>query len=104
MPALAVALLAFAVQPAVAAAVPSFSITDVSANEGNSGTTNFTFTVTLADPPPGNFSIMVDYATTDGTATGAGGPSCSVGIDYLRQSGQLTFNRNNLTRTVAVPV
>src|SRR6185369_6497502 len=47
------------------------TISDVTASEGNAGTTNFTFTVTLsttADQP-----ITVDYSTADGSATTADG-------------------------------
>jgi Calx-beta domain/Bacterial Ig-like domain (group 3)/Bacterial Ig-like domain (group 1) len=81
---------------------PSLSINDVTMNEGNTGTTtNFVFTVTLANPPSGNFTIMVNYATANGTATAG---ACASGFDYIAASGQLTFNRNNLTRTVTVQV
>ncbi len=80
----------------------SLSINDVTQNEGNSGTSTFTFTVTLSNPPSGNFSLMVNFATANGTATG--GSSCVAGVDYITTSGQLTFNRNNLTRTISVSV
>ncbi|MDT7605283.1 MAG: hypothetical protein QOF61_3280, partial [Acidobacteriota bacterium] len=46
---------------------PSFSIDDVTHNEGNSGTTSYTFTVTKTGTTA--FSSSVDYATVDGTAT-----------------------------------
>jgi hypothetical protein len=101
---LALALVAFVFMVPAGAAdpvPPSISINDVTMNEGNSGTTNFVFTVTLSDPPAGNFTIMVNYATANGTAIAG---ACSSGFDYLTTSGQLTFNRNNLTRTVTVPV
>lgn len=57
---------------------PVLSINDISANEGNAGTTAFTFTVssTLAAPAGG---IIFDIATANGTATTAGG-------DYLARS------------------
>lgn len=99
--AVALATLAFAVHAAEAVAVPTLSINDVTMNEGNSGTTSFVFTVTLTDPPSGNFTIMVNYATANGTATAG---ACASGFDYNGASGQLTFNRNNPTRTVAVQV
>jgi large repetitive protein len=99
---LALSVLAFGAHTAVAEAVPSFSINDVSMNEGNSSTTDFTFTVTLSNPPAGNFTIMVDAGTTNGTATG--GSTCGLDTDYLSRQRQLTFNRMNLTRTFAVPV
>lgn len=57
---------------------PVLSINDVSANEGNAGTTTFTFTVssTLAAPAGG---ITFDIGTVDGTATTTGG-------DYVARS------------------
>ena len=57
---------------------PVLSINNVSANEGNSGTTTFTFTVTstLAAPAGG---ITFDIATADNTATSASG-------DYVARS------------------
>src|SRR5207244_2738164 len=45
----------------------TISITDVSVTEGNSGTVNATFTVTLSPPQPWG-SVTVNYATADGTA------------------------------------
>ncbi|MEZ5286851.1 MAG: M36 family metallopeptidase [Vicinamibacterales bacterium] len=50
---------------------PTFTINDVTALEGNSGTTTFTFTVSLANPSPG-VEHRVSFATADGTATNAG--------------------------------
>src|SRR5262249_5528211 len=47
--------------------VPSISISDVTASEGNSGTTSFDFTVSLSTTS--SQTITVDYATSDGTAT-----------------------------------
>jgi predicted extracellular nuclease len=46
------------------------SITDVSANEGDSGTTSFDFTVSLSEPAPAG-GVTFDIATADGTATTA---------------------------------
>src|SRR5436853_1816698 len=47
---------------------PNLTINDVSLNEGNAGTTSFTFTVSLSTPaPPGG--VTFDIATADGTAT-----------------------------------
>jgi fibronectin-binding autotransporter adhesin len=46
---------------------PVLSIDDVSASEGNSGTTTFTFHVTLSIPA-GPGGVTFDIATTDGTA------------------------------------
>ncbi len=56
---------------------PALSINDVSASEGNSGTTTFTFTVALSMPAPAG-GVTFDIATADGTAT--------AGIDYVAKS------------------
>ena len=60
---------------------PSISINDVSVTEGNSGTVNATFTVTLS--APSSDTLTVNYATLDQTATA---PS-----DYKAAKGQVTF-------------
>ena len=48
-------------------AQPSFSISDVTQNEGNSGTTNFAFTVTKTGAT--EFTSSVSWFNSDGTAT-----------------------------------
>ena len=73
---------------------PAASINDVSVTEGNSGTTNATFTVSLSVAAVS--PVTVDYATADGTAT--------AGQDYAPTSGTLTFQIGDLQKTVAVPV
>ncbi|MFY3383922.1 putative Ig domain-containing protein [Paracidovorax sp. MALMAid1276] len=57
--------------------LPTLSITDVSANEGNAGTTNFVFTVNLS-APAGAGGVSFDIATADGTAV--------AGVDYVARS------------------
>jgi hypothetical protein len=57
---------------------PSLSINDVSVNEGNSGTTTFSFTVTSTLSAPAG-GITFDIATAVGTATTAG-------ADYVPRS------------------
>lgn len=47
---------------------PALSINDVSLNEGNSGTTTFSFTVSLSSPA-GAGGVTFDIATADDTAT-----------------------------------
>ena len=47
---------------------PNLSINDVSLNEGNAGTTSFTFTVSLS-APAGPGGVTFDIATADNTAT-----------------------------------
>ena len=46
---------------------PNLTINDVSLNEGNAGTTSFTFTVSLSAPAPAG-GVTFDIATADGTA------------------------------------
>ena len=98
---LAVTALAFSVHTAEAAAQSSLSINDVTMNEGNSGTTAFTFMVTLSNPPPPPPNVMVRFETVAGTATPG---SCAAGADYIHTSGQLTFNSSQLTRPITVQV
>jgi len=71
------------------------TIADVSAAEGNSGTTPLVFTVTLSAPSPN--VVTVDYATADGTAALADN-------DYLAAAGTLTFNFGEQVKTLTVPV
>lgn len=47
--------------------LPNLTINDVSQSEGNAGTTNFTFTVSLSSSTHGG--VTFDIATADGTAT-----------------------------------
>lgn len=76
-------------------AQPTFTISNVSQNEGNSGTTPFVFTVTKNGLS--GQSSTVDYATVDGTATTADN-------DYAATSGTLTFGPNDTTMTITVQV
>ncbi|MCK9532719.1 MAG: DUF1566 domain-containing protein [Gammaproteobacteria bacterium] len=82
------------------AALPAVSIADASMAEGNSGTTILTFTVTLTEQANGN--VTVDYATSDGTATG--GVSCGAGVDYVTAAGTLPIAGGTTTGTVDVTV
>ena len=79
---------------AVAVTTPAFSINDVSIAEGNSGTSNAVFTVTLANPNVG--TATVNYATANGTATAP--------ADYTTTSGTLTFAPGVTTQTISVPI
>ncbi|MBX7220379.1 MAG: lamin tail domain-containing protein [Blastocatellia bacterium] len=69
--------------------LPSLTINDVSLAEGNSGTTSFTFTVSLS-APAGVGGVTFDIATADGTATVANN-------DYVAKSltGQTIAAGNN---------
>ena len=77
-----------------AADSPSLAVSDATVTEGDSGTKNALFTVSLsaasADP------VTVDYATTDGSAKAPG--------DYAATTGTLTFAAGELSKQVAVAV
>ncbi len=73
---------------------PTISIADVSAFEGNSGTTAFTFEVMLSHPSVQ--TITVDYTTANGTASDAS--------DYTAASGTVTFNPEVTSQNVVVQV
>lgn len=68
----------FSLTPNGSPSLPTLSINDVSAAEGNSGTTNFQFTVSLSAPAPAG-GVTFDIATADNTATTAG-------LDYVAKS------------------
>lgn len=75
--------------------VPSLSINDVTVTEGNSGTVNAVFTVTLSTAS--SQQITVDYATANGTA--------EAGSDYVAiPTTQLIIPANTTTQTVTVQV
>jgi len=73
---------------------PEITINDVTMTEGNSGTANATFTVSLSAASAQ--TVTVNYATADGTAVAP--------ADYQTTSGLLTFNPADLTRTITVLV
>ena len=74
---------------------PVLRINDVSKAEGNSGTTAFSFTVTLS--PASASEVKVNYATANGTATTAGS-------DYAAAKGTLTFAPGETSKPVTVNV
>ena len=74
--------------------VPELSIGNATVTEGNSGSVNAVFTVSLS--AASNQEATVDYATSDGTAT--------VGSDYTSASGTLTFAPGATTKTITVTV
>ena len=77
-----------------AGAASSLSINDVTVTEGNAGTTNATFTVTLS--PAATGTVTVNLATTNGTAT--------AGTDYTASSSSVTFDPGDLMKTLTVVV
>src|SRR5947209_369830 len=58
----------FSLTPQAGPVLPNLTINDVSLNEGNAGTTSFTFTVSLS-APAGPGGATFDIATANGTAT-----------------------------------
>lgn len=77
-------------------AEPTLSISDVAIVEGDSGTVNAVFTVTLSAATYRN--VTVNYATSSDGATAA------AGTDYAAASGTLTFTPGQLTRKITVAV
>jgi hypothetical protein len=73
----------------------SFAIADVTAAEGNAGSSTFSFAVTKTGSTA--FTTSVDFATADGTATVADG-------DYASTSGTLSFLPGDTTKNVDVTV
>lgn len=69
-------------------------IADQTVTEGQSGTTQAVFTVTLSPEAVGPVSVA--FATTAGTAT--------AGNDYIHTSGVLSWNNGESVKTISVPV
>jgi uncharacterized delta-60 repeat protein len=74
--------------------LPTISITDASLTEGDSGTTNMTFTVSLAGVGPSD-RLTVHYSTASDTATSA---------DYVPTDGTLTFTAGQTTKAINVSI
>ena len=75
----------------------SVVINNVTVPEGNSGTTDAVFTLSINTPYYQDFSV--NWATAAGTTNPA-----TEGVDYLAASGTVTFPAGTTTRTVSVPV
>ena len=71
---------------------PALNVADAEVHEGPEATLDFV--VTLSRQASG--TVMVDYATADGSAT--------AGADYTATSGTLTFQSGQTVKTVKVPV
>jgi len=74
---------------------PSISIKNVTVTEGNSGTKNANFVVTLSNTNFGD-PIKVSYRTINGTAFAVS--------DYVAKTGVLTFNPGQKTQIISIPV
>lgn len=73
---------------------PCISISDVSIPEGDTGTTNAVFNVTLSQPV--TETVRVNYQLNAGTAT--------VGTDLQTVSGRLAISPGQTTTTINVPI
>src|SRR4029077_8502742 len=73
---------------------PAIAINDVTLYEGNSGTTNAVFTVSVSPPP--SLPVSVNFGTSDGSAVAPG--------DYLSTSGVLTFAPGETNKSIIVQV
>ena len=85
-------------------ATPTISITNVTAAEPISGSTDFVFTVSLTNPS--SSQIAVNYATAAGAtnpATGGSG-SCAPGNDFLNTAGTFTFLPGDTSKQLNVTV
>ncbi|MBD2036350.1 DUF4347 domain-containing protein [Leptolyngbya sp. FACHB-321] len=74
---------------------PTISIGNVSQTEGNSGTTAYSFTVSLSNAS--TQTVAVNYTTADGTATMADS-------DYVAATGTLSFAPGETSKTITVLV
>src|SRR6267143_1902546 len=78
--------------------VTAISINNISVTEGNSGTTNAIFTVTLSAVSAQ--TVTVQFATANGTATAhysTADTDAIAGSDYIAKSGTLTFPPGTIT-------
>jgi len=74
--------------------VPKIAIADTMVKEGDGGTRNLAFTVTLSEATSG--PVTVTYATADGTA--------KAGQDYIAQTGTLSFAAGETSKVINVKV
>jgi probable HAF family extracellular repeat protein len=73
---------------------PRITINDVSENEGQNGTRQFVFTITLS--PASDQTVGVNFATANGSANASD--------DYVATSGSLSFAPGQTSKTVTVAV
>ncbi|MBD2693563.1 beta strand repeat-containing protein [Anabaena catenula] len=76
-------------------AIPQLSINDVIITEGNSGTKNANFIISLSNPR--NQTISVNYQTVDDDATTANN-------DYVAKTGTITFTPGQTTQTLPITI
>jgi hypothetical protein len=74
--------------------IPLITVNDVSITEGNSGSSNATFTVTLSEPT--SLSVSLNYGTTNGTAIAPG--------DYTTKSATLSIPPGSTSKTFTITI
>lgn len=74
---------------------PDITVNDISVTEGDAGSKNVDFVVTLS-AANNTQAVTLNYATADGTAT--------AGADYESTNGTLTFNPTETSKTITVPI
>ena len=74
---------------------PRISINNASLAEGDAGTTNMTFTVSLSGGGS-DLPVRVSYATSPGTATS--------NVDFTAESGQVSFAAGDDSQTITVGI
>jgi hypothetical protein len=83
----------------------ALSISSPTVAEGNSGTGNAVFNITLASPS--SRDVTVDYATADLNPNEEywyGGTTAIAGVDYTAAIGMLTIPAGQTSATISVPV
>src|SRR5206468_4296231 len=75
---------------------PSLSINDATVTEGDTGTTNAVFTITLSGPS--GKTIGVSFSA------GAAGDTATSGVDYSLSPGGVSFMPGETTKTITVAV
>ncbi len=83
---------AWGTAPALSAALPSVSVSDISLSEGTGGTRTAVFTVTQDVAA----KTIINFKTVDGTAKSP--------ADYLARTGKIRFAGKKKTRTVSITV
>lgn len=74
--------------------LPSLSVNDVSITEGDGGSKQLTFTITRSSS--NSTATTVQFSTSNGTAT--------AGSDFNLTQGTITFQGNETTKQVSVPI
>lgn len=81
---------------------PRFTLTEVSQNEGDSGKTNLSFTLTWDEPEPVAEEIRLKYRTLDGFSVDDS--KATSGPDYDYTNGTVTFLPGDTSKTINVPI